>query len=135
MFIFPEESATTRNPYKLVCMTKVEVLKNSFTGMIFMIAKDKVFYTRLVAALGAGIVNSLLGFYDLRGLLLAGVMLVVSHYFEIYLLNVDPVELGGQWKMFTIGIFSFLFLGIVIWTLTFNLITVPGLFPNGLPPL
>ena len=100
-----------------------------------MIQKDKVFYTRLVAALGFGITNSLLGFYDLRGILLAVVMLVVSHYFEIYLLNIDPMGLGGQWKMFTIGIFSFLFLGIVVWTLTFNLITVPGLFPSGLPPL
>ena len=98
-----------------------------------MIDKDKVFYTRLIAALAGGLVNGLLGFYDLRGLLLAGVLLVVTHYINIYLFNIDPIPLGGQWKMFTIGIFSYLFMGIVVWTLSFNLVTVPLLFPNGLP--
>ena len=100
-----------------------------------MIPKDKIYYTRLVCAVIAGIINSVLWLYDIAGLIFAVFMLIASHYIAIYILRVDPDEMGGQWKVFTVGIFSYIFLGIVVWTLAFNLITVPLLFPDGLPPL
>ena len=98
-----------------------------------MTPKDKIYYTRLVSALIVGILNGVLWLYDIRGLLFFIFMAFFSHYVSIYFLGVDSEEMGGQLKVFTVGIFSFLFLGIVVWTLAFNFISVPLLFPEGLP--
>ncbi|MHA1839167.1 MAG: hypothetical protein ACTSYO_04285 [Candidatus Ranarchaeia archaeon] len=100
-----------------------------------MNAKDKIYYTRLISAVFAGVVNGVLWLYDIRGLIFAVFMLIASHYISIYFLGVDPEEFGGQWKVFTVGIFSYIFLGIVVWTLLFNFLTVPLIFPDGLPAL
>ena len=96
-------------------------------------SKDKIYYTRLVSALVVGIFNGVLWLYDIRGLIFMIFMAFFSHFASIYFLGVDPEEMGGQLKVFTVGIFSFIFLGIVVWTLAFNFISVPLIFPDGLP--
>ncbi|MHA1916810.1 MAG: hypothetical protein ACTSUV_00640 [Candidatus Ranarchaeia archaeon] len=95
--------------------------------------KDKVTYVKIVIATITGLANTLLGFVELIGLVLAVFMFVVSHYVAVFIFNVDVEGMGGQSKVLTTGIFSYLMVGLVVWVISYNILVVPILLAPTIP--
>ncbi|MHA2408354.1 MAG: hypothetical protein ACXACA_08295 [Candidatus Ranarchaeia archaeon] len=90
-------------------------------------SNDKIYYMRIAIALFTAILNTVIGLVEITGVILAVFMLVVSHFVSVFILDIDPEDMGGHFKMFSIGIFSYLLIGLVTWVALYNIFVVPSL--------
>lgn len=87
--------------------------------------EDLVYYTRLSFALiGAAIALAfnLSGPLGLVGFIIGIVLVVLSYLIPIYVLDVDPQEVGGHGKGLMKGLGTGILLFLVIWILVFNFV-------------
>jgi hypothetical protein len=85
--------------------------------------EDRIYYTRLIFAVVAASVClgfNLSGQIGILGFILGVIIVVVSYFFAVYLLGVDPKSIGGHAKGITKGLGTALLLFLVIWLLAYN---------------
>ena len=95
--------------------------------------EDLIYYTRLIFGLsGAAIALgfNLWGPLGLVGFVIGLVLVIVSYFIPIYILGVDPKEVGGHSKGLIKGLGTGVLLFLVIWILGFNFIY----YYSSLPP-
>ena len=100
------------------------VISNRFNSLS---DNDKIYYMRIVIAFMTASINTFLGLTELPGVILAVFMLIVSHFIAMFLLDIDPEEMGGHFKMVSIGLFSYLLIGLVVWVILYNMFVIPSL--------
>ncbi len=94
--------------------------------------EDLVYYTRLIFALiGAAIALAfnLSGPLGLIGFIIGIVLVVGSYFIPIYVLGVDPQEIGGLGKGLMKGLGTGVLVFLVVWFLAFNFIHYYSAFP------
>lgn len=86
--------------------------------------EDRIYGTRLVFAvvaasvcLGFKLSGQILG---LPGFILGVVIVILSYFFAVYLLGVDPKSVGGHARGITKGLGTALLLFLVVWLLAYN---------------
>jgi hypothetical protein len=87
--------------------------------------EDLIYYTRLIFALtGAAIALAfnLSGLIGLAGFFVGLILVIVSYFIPIYILGVNPQEIGGHVKGLMKGLGTGVLLFIVIWFLGFNFV-------------
>ncbi len=87
--------------------------------------EDLVYYTRLIFGLiGAAIALAFnfSGPLGMVGFIIGVVLVVVSYFISIYLLGVDPQEIGGHGKGLMKGLGTGILIFLVVWFLAFNFI-------------
>ncbi|MFX1539399.1 MAG: hypothetical protein ACFFBX_01285 [Promethearchaeota archaeon] len=87
--------------------------------------EDRIYYTRIIfafisAALVLGL--NLWGPLGLIGFVIGLVLIIMSYFFAVYLLGVDPQEIGGHVKGLLKGLGTGVLLFLVIWLMGFNFI-------------
>jgi hypothetical protein len=85
--------------------------------------EDRIYYTRLIFAVVAASVClgfNLSGQIGILGFILGVIIVVLSYFFAVYLLGVDPKSIGGHAKGITKGLGTALLLFLVIWLLAYN---------------
>ncbi|MCF2135700.1 MAG: hypothetical protein K9W43_00500 [Candidatus Thorarchaeota archaeon] len=86
--------------------------------------KDQSFYVKMFFALISSIVCGLYGtaFAGIRGVMFGFLVYVLSLYVIVYLLEIDPADLGGRTNLIKDGIFSYLLLWLLLWTLIYGFV-------------
>jgi hypothetical protein len=85
--------------------------------------EDRIYYTRLVFALVAASVClgfNLSGPFGLYGFILGVVIVILSYFFAVYVLRVDPKSVGGHARGITKGLGTGILLFLVVWILVYN---------------
>lgn len=108
----------------------MEVLRNIFQRMFGHWAKspnDQQYYVKILFAIISGIACAAGGqaFAGIRGLMLGVLIYALSLYIIVYLLEVDPEDLGGRTKLITGTLPSYLLLWVLLWTI-FYAFTLPA---------
>ena len=92
--------------------------------------EDLIYYTRLLFAIvGAAIALgfNFSGVFGVFGFIIGIVLLVASYGIPIYILGVDPEEIGGHAKGLMKGLGTGILLFLVVWLLSFNFIYAASL--------
>jgi len=121
-------SIAVNQSHALVIM--MEVLRNIFQGMFGRWAKspnDLQYYVKILFAIISGIACAAGGqaFAGIRGLMLGILIYALSLFVIVYLLEVDPEDLGGRTKLITSTLPSYLLLWVLLWTI-FYAFTLPA---------
>ena len=85
-------------------------------------ANDKMYYLKILFAILASILCIVFDLRGWRGGLFGLVIYGFTYYFTIYVMGIDPSEVGGKSKVITSGFFSYLLIWILFWTIIFNFI-------------
>jgi hypothetical protein len=87
---------------------------------------------KILFALLSGIICAAGGqaFAGIRGLMFGLLMYVLTLYIVVYLLEIDPEELGGRQKMITNSLPSFLLLWVLLWTVLYGFTLPPEIYQN-----
>lgn len=82
---------------------------------------DQQYYVKMLFAIISAIICGLAGpaFAGIRGLMFGILFYILSLYFIVYILEVDPEELGGRQKMITGTLPSYLLLWVLLWTVIY----------------
>ncbi len=89
-----------------------------------MNANDKMYYLKITFAIIASILCVLFDLRGWRGGLFGLVIYGFTYYITIYVLNIDPSEVGGRTKVITSGLFSYLLIWVLVWTILFDFIVL-----------
>ncbi|MFW9918639.1 MAG: hypothetical protein ACFFED_03500 [Candidatus Thorarchaeota archaeon] len=113
----------------------MEVLRNIFQRMFGKWASkpnDQQYYVKILFALLSGIICALGGqaFAGIRGLMFGLLMYGLTLYIIVYLLEIDPEEIGGRQKLITNSLPSFLLLWVVLWTILYGFTLSPEILEN-----
>ncbi len=95
--------------------------------------EDLIYFTRLIFALisaAIALAFNLSGPLGLVGFILGIVLVVVSYFIPIYVLGVNPQEVGGNAKGLMKGLGTGVLIFIVIWFAVFNFVY----YYSALPP-
>lgn len=89
--------------------------------------EDRVYYTRLIFGVVAASICLIFypyfsGFNGIYGFLLGLMLVIFSYFIAIYLLRVDPEEVGGHVRGIIKGLGTGILLFLVIWLLGYNFI-------------
>ena len=90
---------------------------------------DQQYYVKIFFAILSGIFCSLGGqaFAGIRGLMFGLWMYGLTLYIIVYLLEIDPEEIGGRQKLITNSLPSFLLLWVVLWTILYGFTLPPDI--------
>lgn len=113
----------------------MEVLQNVFQRMFSHWAgnpNDQQYYVKILFALLSGLICAAGGqaFAGIRGLTFGLLMYVLTLYIIVYLLKIDPEELGGRQKMVTNTLPSYLLLWVLLWTVLYGFTLPPEIYQN-----
>jgi hypothetical protein len=94
---------------------------------------DQQYYAKIMFAIIAALSCAAGGqaFAGIRGLMLGLLLYGLSLYFVVYLLKIDPEDLGGRQKLITGTLPSFLLLWVLLWTVLYAF-TLPASILEGL---
>ncbi len=89
--------------------------------------KEQSFYVKMLFAVISSIVCGLYGtaFAGVRGVMFGLLVYVLTLFIIVYLLDVEPESLGGRTNLIKDGLFSYLLLWILLWTLIYGFVA-PG---------
>ena len=113
----------------------MQVLRN-FTQRLFgrwaNKPNDQQYYVKILFAILSGIICALGGqaFAGIRGLMFGLLMYGLTLYIVVYLLEIDPEEIGGRQKLITNSLPSFLLLWVVLWTILYGFSLSPDVLEN-----
>ncbi|TFF92399.1 hypothetical protein EU545_01020 [Candidatus Thorarchaeota archaeon] len=113
----------------------MEPLKNIFKTMFGRWEGDpdnQDYYVKIFFAFISGVVCALGGeaYAGVRGLWLGLLVYVLSLFVIVYLLEIDPEEIGGRQKLITKTLPSYLLLWVLLWSLLYGFVASPGLIEN-----
>ncbi len=113
----------------------MQVLQNVFQRMFSRWARnpnDQQYYVKILFALLSGLICAAGGqaFAGIRGLMFGLLMYVLTLYIIVYLLEIDPEELGGRQKMVTNTLPSYLLLWVLLWTILYGFTLPPEVYQN-----
>lgn len=77
----------------------------------------KIFFA-LICALICGLAGP--AFRGSRGLVFGLLLYGLTLYIIVYLLEIDPTEIGGRQKLITAGLPTYLLLWVLVWTLLYT---------------
>ncbi|MFW9955582.1 MAG: hypothetical protein ACFFD3_13615 [Candidatus Thorarchaeota archaeon] len=102
----------------------MEVLRNSFQRLFARWKgkpNDQQYYVKIFSAILSGLTCAAGGqvFAGLRGLMFGLLIYGLSLYIIVYLLDIDPQELGGRQKLITNSLPSYLLLWVLLWTVLY----------------
>lgn len=103
----------------------IEPLKNIFKRLFSRwadSADEQQTYVKIFFALITALICGLAGpaFRGSRGLIFGLLMYGLTLYVVVYLLEIDPKEIGGRQKLVTAGLPTFLLLWVLFWTLLYT---------------
>jgi hypothetical protein len=115
----------------------MESLQNIFQQLYGRWAKepkDQTYYVKITFAIISAVICGLAGpvFAGLRGLMFGIFLYILSLFVIVYLLEVEPETMGGQQKLITNSLPSYLLLWVLLWTLIFAF-TLPESILGNLP--
>ena len=93
--------------------------------------EDLVYYTRLLFAVIAAAIAlgfNFSGVFGIFGFILGIVLVVASYGIPIYILGVDPEELGGHTRGLMKGLGTGILLFLIVWLLVYNFIYAASLY-------
>ena len=108
-----------------VILTVIEVPSLSEKTKSRISAENRVYYTRLIFAFVAALIClglNLSGPLGAVGFIIGIVVIVLSYFLSIYLLGVNPEEIGGHSRGLMKGLGTGILLFLVIWFLVYNFI-------------
>ncbi len=113
----------------------MQVLQNVFQRMFGHWARspnDQQYYVKILFALLSGVICAAGGqaFAGIRGLMFGLLMYVLTLYIVVYLLEIDPEELGGRQKLITNTLPSYLLLWVLLWTILYGFALPPEIYQN-----
>lgn len=81
--------------------------------------QDQQYYVKIFFAIITAIICGFYGlsFAGIRGVMFGFLMYGLSLFVIVYLLEIDPEEIGGRQKLITNSLPSFLLLWVLLWTL------------------
>ncbi len=93
---------------------------------------DQQYYVKILFAILSGIFCAAGGqaFAGIRGLMFGLLMYGLTLYIIVYLLEIDPQEIGGRQKLITNSLPSFLLLWVVLWTILYGFTLPPNIIEN-----
>jgi len=93
---------------------------------------DQQYYVKIFFSILSGIVCASGGqaYAGIRGLMLGVLMYGLTLYIIVYLLEIDPVDIGGRQKLITNSLPSFLLLWVVLWTIFYGFTLPPSIIDN-----
>lgn len=111
----------------------MDPLKNLFKTMFGRWDGDpdnQDYYVKIFFAFISAIVCALGGqtFAGVRGLWLGLLIYVLSLFVIVYLLEINPEEIGGRQKLITKTLPSYLLLWVLLWSLLYGFVVPPGSF-------
>lgn len=88
---------------------------------------DQNYYVKIFFALMSAVVCGIAGpvFAGLRGLMFGILLYIAAMFFIVYIMEIDPEELGGRQKLVTNSLPSYLLLWVLLWTL-FYAFSIPA---------
>lgn len=92
--------------------------------------EDLIYYTRLLFAIVAAAIAlgfNFSGVFGVYGFIIGIVLVVASYGIPIYVLGVDPEEVGGHAKGLMKGLGTGILLFLVVWLLAFNFLYAASL--------
>lgn len=119
-----------------VLVMSMEVLRNVFQrvyGKWGASPNDQQYYVKISFAMIAAISCAAGGqaFAGIRGLMLGLLIYALSLFVLVFLLDLDPEDLGGRQKLITSTLPTFLLLWVLLWTV-FYAFTIPQSILDGL---
>ena len=113
----------------------MQVLRNIFQRMFARWAdkpNDQQYYVKILFALISGVICAAGGtaFAGIRGLMFGLLMYGLTLYIVVYLLEIDPEELGGRQKLITNSLPSYLLLWVVLWTILYGFTLPPEIIAD-----
>ncbi len=108
-----------------VILTVTEVSPLAEKTQSRMSAENRIYYTRLIFAIMAALIClglNLSGLLGVIGLIIGIVIIVVSYFVPIYLLGVNPEDVGGHGRGLMKGLGTAILLFLVTWFLVYNFI-------------
>lgn len=113
----------------------MQVLQNVFQRMFGHWASspnDQQYYVKILFALLSGVICAAGGqaFAGIRGLMFGLLMYVLTLFIVVYLLEIDPEELGGRQKLITNTLPSYLLLWVLLWTILYGFMLPPEVYQN-----
>ena len=93
---------------------------------------DQMFYVKMFFAFISAVVCGAYGtaFAGIRGIMFGFLVYVLSLYVIVYLLEVEPEQLGGRQKLVTDSLVSYLLLWVLLWTLLYAFTTPPSIYES-----
>lgn len=118
----------------------MEPLKNLFKTMFGRWEGDpdnQDYYVKIFFAFVSAIVCAFGGqaFAGVRGLWLGLLIYVLSLFVIVYLLEIDPEEIGGRQKLIVKTLPSYLLLWVLLWSLLYGFFVPPSAFEGQILPL
>lgn len=113
----------------------MEVLRNVFQRMFGRWEgkpNDQQYYVKILFAIISGLscAAGSQAFAGIRGLMLGLLIYGLSLYAVVYLLEIDPEELGGRQKLVTNTLPSYLLLWVLIWTVLYAFTLPPDILSS-----
>ncbi len=90
--------------------------------------QEQNFYVKMVFAVFSAVVCAAAGrtFAGLRGILFGILVYILTLYVIVYILEIDPKDLGGRTKLVTNSLFSYILLWVLLWSIMYSfIITAP----------
>ncbi len=83
--------------------------------------RDQSFYVKMFFAAVSALVCGLNGvtFAGIRGVLFGFLVYTLSLYVIVYVMEIDPADIGGRQKLVTDSLMSYLLLWVLLWTLIY----------------
>ena len=115
-----------------VLVMSMEVLRNVFQRLFSKWEgkpNDQQYYVKIMFAIIAAISCAAGGqaFAGVRGLMFGLLLYGLSLYVLVYLLEVDPEDLGGRQKLITATLPSYLLLWVLLWTVLYAFALPPAI--------
>jgi len=91
--------------------------------------QDQTFYVKMFFAILSALICAAGGqmLAGLRGLLFGALMYVLTIFFIVYILDVNPSVMGGRQKLILNSLGSYLLMWVVLWTLFYAFAVPPEL--------
>ncbi len=89
-----------------------------------MNANDRMYYLKIFFAIIASILCVLFDLRGWRGGLFGLVIYGFTYYITIYVMGIDPSEVGGKTKVITSGLVTYLLIWVLTWTILFDFIVL-----------
>ena len=94
-------------------------LMKKINGLLYESPRDFIYWTRLALAIIAAFVCSILRL-EMEGLVVSLIFYLLSYILFRYILNINSEKVGGESKLYTTGLGTYLATWITVWVLFYT---------------